>query len=238
VGKTVNFSTSLGSLGSASDTTDSNGEAHTTISSSTKGLAIICGELDTSGGDPALYATVEVSVHQDADNPTASKQYHVWVQGVALSNVTLVKITRSEGDDTFTVTIQGLDTNIQGLYDNAIYRKGSVAFFGRIEVIKKSMSPTPKTTIQGRSMVRSLRRIPIASATYTAQNLKTMIENLHADYVAAGKQVPLGAIADALSLITATVTGTQTTAYDLIVSIAKMGGAKVTVDADRKMNVA
>jgi len=237
-GKTITFSTSHGSVSPTSQSTDVNGQASTTFSASTRGLAIVVAEWAGDASNNRVYATIEVSVHEDADSPSSSKQYHVWVQGVNISNTTLVKITRSEGDDIASIVTQGLDTTVQGLYDLVIYRKGSAAFFGRIEVLKKSMSPTPTTSVQGRSMVRSLRRIPIESATYTAQNLKTMIQNVHADYISQGKQVLLGTIADSLSLITATVTAQKTTAYDLVAHIAKLGGAKVTVDADRKMNVA
>jgi len=237
VGKTINFLTSHGTVNPTSQATDSNGDASTTLSASSAGIAVISGEWEGDATNPAIYATVEISVHDAEDWPDGSKEFDVWIQGKQVSDYAGIRVTTYPAENVATIDIPSIESWIKGLFDFAIYRRGRRVFFGRIELITKTVAPTPVMRLAGRTMIQALMRIPIAGATYTSQNLKAIIESIHSTYVAPTKQVLLGNIAPTLENITVTISATDTTAYDLLLQAANLGGATVTVDMDRKMNV-
>ena len=243
-GKTVNFTTSLGTLGSSSDTTDAEGEAHTTISSTIPGIAVICGEVDSGSGDQVVYTTVEISVHYDVDDPETDfpagsilAEYEVWVQGRRIEHVSQVHIESAAEQNVATVDVDDISDYVQGLYDFVIYRQGTKVFFGRIELVDKSVSPVACTRFQGRNMIQSLINIPIASVSYSNTGLHTLIDSIHATYVDPFRQVTLGAIEDWLDNIIVSISVTNTNAYDLLLMAAGLGGARVSVDPNRALNV-
>jgi len=237
VGKAVSFTTSHGTVNPTSGVTGSDGKASTSLSASTIGVAVVFGEWPGSDVYPPVFTTIEVSVHDDDDCPDGSKEYDVWIQGKRVSDCDNIRITSNPPENVASMDLPAIETWIKGLFDFAIYRRGRRIFFGRIEVLAKTVAPTPSMRIEGRSMIQALMRIPIASVTFTSQTLKAIIESIHSTYIASMKQVLLGEIALGLENITVTVDASNTTAYDLLLQAANLGDASLMVDAERKMNV-
>ena len=237
VGKTINFSTSHGDLSASSGVTGSDGKVSVTLSASTIGIAVVFGEWPGTAVYPSVYTTVEVSVHDAEDWPDGSKEYDIWIQGKRVSDYAGIHVTTYPAENVVSIDIPSIESWIKGLFDFAIYRRGRRVFSGRIETLTKTVAPTPAMRLAGRNMIQALMRIPIASATFTSQSLKAIIESIHSTYVAPTKQVLLGTIASSLENITVTISATDTSVYDLLLQAANLGGASVTVDVDRKMNV-
>ena len=237
VGKTVTFTTSHGSLNPESDVTDVNGQVSTVLTATTMGLAIVKAVWAGDATNPRTFETIEVSVHDNVDSPDPSKEYDVWVQGQKISDPLIVNVVESGSECMVTVETDDTDHAIEQGYDYAIYRRGIKIFMGRIEVITKRIAPDEIIKFQGRSFIQTLLWIPIATASYTAQTLKTMIESIISTYVDPLKQVAQGTISPHLDNITATVEETDTTAYDLLQRIARLGGASLFVNKDREVNI-
>jgi hypothetical protein len=212
------------------------GEAHTTLESTSSGIAIVKAEWVGDASNPRCWNTIEISIHEAPDSP-GSEDYDVWVQGQKLSELLIVNVVESGSECLATVETSDVVHTVEQGYDYTIYRRGTKIFMGRIEVVTKRIDPDMVTRFQGRSFIQTLLWIPIATATYTAQTLKTMIESVISTYVDPLKQVSQGTISSHLDDITATVEDTDTTAFDLLQRIARLGGASLFVNKDREVNI-
>ena len=235
-GKTVEFSTTHGSLSASSGVTDGNGEVSVTLTATAKGLAVVKATYEETGV-PRAYQTIEVSVHHDVDSPDPDGDYEVWAQGLRLYDLLVVNIQESGTTCVATVETSDIEHTVESGYDYAIYHKGALIFTGRIEVITKRIDPEEVTKFEGRNFLQTLMWIPISAASYSAQSLKTMIESIILTYVDPLKQVSQGEISPHLDNITATVEETDTTAFDLLQRIAGLGGASLFVNKDREVNI-
>jgi len=237
VGKAINFTTSHGTLNPTSGVTGDDGKVSTTLTATTMGVAVVKGEWPGTDLYPRIYVTIEVSLHRDADSPDSDKEYDVWIQGRKIWDCTATRISSNPAEDVAELEIPYIDVDVKGLYDFAIYRYGTELFFGRIEVLTKRIAPTPAMKLQGRTMVQALMRTHIESASFTNATLKSIIEQIHSQFLAPFKQVLLGTISQHLENISVTLSETDQTAYDLLSKVAALGAATVSVDADRKMHV-
>jgi len=133
-GKTVNFTTSLGSVSPGSDATDANGEAQTTLTSgSSRGYAVVkvawAGDADAGPSD----GYIEVPVWDEAPVGDAAKHYQVFVHGTeyAFQSGTYRKAASMEIQD-FTVTLDCVHQDIDSGLEVEIWRRGVKDFAGRI----------------------------------------------------------------------------------------------------------
>ncbi len=236
-GKTINFSTSHGNLSANSGITGSDGKVSVTLSAPTTGIAVVTGEWPGTATYPHVLTTIEISIHLDADNPDSAKEYDVWIQGRKIWDCAVIRVSSNPSEDIAQLEIPYIDTDVKGLYDFAVYRYGTKLFFGRIEVLGKAVAPTPTMKLQGRSMVQAMMRTHIESALFTNATLKSIIEQIHEQFLAPFKQVLLGTVSSHLENISVTLSETDQTAYDLLSKVAALGAATVSVDADRKMHV-
>jgi hypothetical protein len=212
------------------------GEAHTTLESTSSGIAIVKGEWAGDAVNPRCWNTIEISIHEAPDSP-GSEDYDVWVQGQKLSELLIVNVVESGSECLATVETSDVVHTVEQGYDYTIYRRGTKIFMGRIEVVTKRLDPDEITKFQGRSFLQTLMGISISAASYVAQTLKTMIESVISTYVDPLKQVSQGTISSHLDDITATVEETDTTAFDLLQRIARLGGASLFVNKDREVNI-
>jgi len=236
-GKTINFTTSHGTLSANSGVTGDDGKISVTLSASAMGVAVVKGEWPGTSMYPRVYVTIEVSVHRDADSPNSDKEYDVWIQGRKIWDCAVIRVSSNPAEDITELEIPYIDVAVKGLYDFAIYRYGTKLFTGRIEVLTKRIAPTPAMKLQGRTMIQALMRTHIESATFTNATLKSIIEQIHSQFLAPFKQVLLGTVSSHLENISVTLSETGQTAYDLLSKVASLGAATVSVDADRKMHV-
>lgn len=236
-GETINFSTTHGSLGASSGVTGGDGKVSVTLTASSAGIAVVEGLWPGTATRAPQSAYVEVSVHHDADSADSAKEYDVWAQGKRMYDCLAVRVGSNPSEHVASFETPDIGQWLKGRYDFAIYRLGTKLFFGKIEVLTKTIAPTPITRAEGRSMIQSLMRIPITSASYTNQSLKAIIESIHSTYIAPTKQVLLDEIGGWLENITATINASDTTVYDILLQVAGLGNATLRVDADRKMHV-
>jgi len=235
--KPITFSTSHGSVNPTSGNTNANGQVSTTLTAASLGFAVIKASFAGDTSYPKTYATLEVNVHDTVESPSADREYEVWVQGKLLDEVTVCSLPQTAEDNSATVHTGDEAAAIAGFYDFTIYRKGVKMFAGRVEAITKSIAPDLMISFHGRNMVLHLMRCNIAQASYEAQGIKTAIEAIHTSYIAPHKQVLLGTVAPALDLYKVTFKATDINAFDLIQTLARLGGALLLVDASRTLHV-
>jgi predicted RNA-binding protein len=236
VGNTITFTTSHGDLDPESDETDVNGQVSTELTADTMGLAIVKAVWAGDETYPRSFETVEVSVHDAEDDPDELAEYDVWIQGKKISGCGPIVISSSPGEHLAEFEIPEIDSDVKGLYDFAIYRYGTCVFFGRIETLSMIISPMPIMKVQGRSMIRTLMRTQIDSLVVT-DTLKNIIDQVYDDFLEPRKQVLLGTLSDSLDVVSVTVNGEDLIAFDVISRMAALGGATLSVDASRQINV-
>jgi hypothetical protein len=182
-GKLVTFSTSLGSVSPASDTTDANGEVDVTLTSGTsRGWAVVKASFAGDASWCTCRAFVEVAVYDEADSGDATKPYQVFVQGVPtpFSSGNYRRSVAFDMQD-FTITLPDIDATINAQFEVIIYRRGIKDFVGRMT---KPVRTTGFTmTISGKSNHwKAVRRV--ANKIYTAQDPHAILDDLFIRYPA------------------------------------------------------
>jgi hypothetical protein len=239
VGATISFTTTHGSVSPSSDTTDANGNAETTVSADTVGVAFVKG---VYAGDPALgisrvFNVIEIRVIGQPPTPIILVDYDVWIQGNHIPKLLDVRLNATPTEEIAEVEIPDINPDIQGYHDLTIYQNGVQVFYGKIEVIKKVLKPEPTTTVSGRNLLSHLMGIYIESETFTNQSLLSIIEFTFQKYVYPLKQLLLGTVAPALDNISISTSVADSTAYDVIAMAADLGGARIIIDENRYMHV-
>ena len=240
VGATISFSSTLGTPTPSSDTTDANGNAHTNlVAGASAGKAVVEAvyEGDPPNGISRVYNIIEIQILGGTNAPAAASGYDVWIGGQHISKYLSLQIPASQGDCLAEVELPEINTAVTEGQDLLIYQDSTKIFLGKIEVITKSLKPEPTTTVSGRTYLQHLVGIYIESVTYTSMTLKAIAEAVHATYIEPLKQVLLGTIEPALATITVTIELTDTTAYDVLLMVAKLGGVNLTVDENRYMHM-
>jgi len=190
-GKLVTFSTSLGSVSPASDTTDANGEVDVTLTSGgSLGWAVVKASFAGDASWCSCNGLVEVAVYDEADFGDSSKPYQVFIQGVptAFSGGSYRKSTAFDMQD-FSLVLPDIDPTINAPFEVIIYRRGIKDFVGRIS--KPIRTITYNMTIPGKSNHWKLAR-RVANKAYTAQDPHAIIDDVLTRYPAGVSQGTIG----------------------------------------------
>jgi hypothetical protein len=144
-GKTVYFSTTLGVVNPTSDTTDADGKAHTQLTGTAHGVAVV--EAQWLGDSNAVAATAHCTVHifYEAETGDSEKDFQLYCEGIeyAYCAGTGRYSFNEEGmTDSFEVEIpEWLETITKnGLV--SIYRRGEREFTGVLKHIERSLAST------------------------------------------------------------------------------------------------
>jgi hypothetical protein len=182
-GKTIQFSTSLGSVSPSSDETDIDGYASTTLTSgSTIGWAVVKGYYDGLAGAGASSTYVEVAIYDDADSGDSSKKYQVFVQGIPCKFVSgNYKRVADFEPQQFSVELDQVYTSLIGAFEIVIYKRGQKDFVGRVRKIKLTLDD--HMILSGVSNHWKLAR-RIAKKTYTGKDPKEILEDVLVRYPA------------------------------------------------------
>lgn len=189
-GKTINFTTSLGSVSPTSTITDVNGQASTTLTSgSSHGWAVVKASFAGDSAYGASKTFVEVAVYDEADAGNSSKPYQVFVQGTEYSHTSGgYKKSVAFQPQQFQVELPQIQSTIDGALEVIIYRRGTKDFVGRILKISKTIDN--KMVLSGLSNHWKLAR-RLAKKSYSTEP-KTIIQDLLSRYPAGISEGTLG----------------------------------------------
>ena len=141
-----------GAVSPSSDTTDANGNAHTTLSSltTTFGLAVVKAQWLGDDNVPACSAYVMVHVFYDVEAPDSSVGFQLYIEGYPLEFVSGKYGMNGQGKpESFEVEIPEWDDNIATFGLVSIYRKGVKEFAGVYTVPDRHLSDAPRVTLRG-----------------------------------------------------------------------------------------
>jgi hypothetical protein len=141
-----------GSVSPSSDTTDANGNAHTTLSSLTTnfGLAVVKAQWLGDANVPACSAYIVVHVFYDVEVPDSSVGFQLYVEGYPVEFVSGKYGINAQGKpESFEVEIPEWDANIVPFGLVTIYRKGVKEFAGVYLVPDRHLSDAPRVTLSG-----------------------------------------------------------------------------------------
>jgi hypothetical protein len=141
-----------GSVSPSSDTTDANGNAHTTLSSLTTafGLAVVKAQWLGDANVPVCSAYIVVHVFYDAEAPDSSVGFQLYIEGYPLEFVSGKYGINGQGKpESFEVEIPEWDTNLVCFGLTSIYRKGVKEFAGVYTVPDRHLSDAPRVALRG-----------------------------------------------------------------------------------------
>jgi hypothetical protein len=148
----ITFSAVKGTVSPSSDTTDSNGNAHTTLNSLTTvfGLAVVKAQWLGDANVPACSTYIVVHVFYDAEAPDADVGFQLYVEGYPLEFVSGKYGMNGQGTaESFEVEIPEWDDNITPFGLVSIYRKGMKEFAGVYLTPDRHLSDAPRVTLRG-----------------------------------------------------------------------------------------
>ena len=175
-----------GSVSPSSDTTDANGNAHTTLSSLTTafGLAVVKATWLGDGNVPACSTYIVVHVFYDAEAPDSAVGFQLYVEGYPLEFVSGKYGVNAQGKpETIEVEIPEWDSNLIPFGLMTIYRKGVAEFAGVYLVPDRHLSDAPRVTLQGQDLsfllldrVVDLKIYPDKTPQYIINDLLTSFD--------------------------------------------------------------
>ena len=149
----ISFSVNAkGTVSPSSDTTDANGNAHTTLSSlsSPFGLAVVKAQWLGDVNVPACSAYIVVHVFYDAEVSDSSVGFQLYVEGYPLDFVSGKYGMNGQGKpESFEVELPEWDANIIPFGLVSIYRKGVQEFAGVYLTPDRHLSDAPRVTLAG-----------------------------------------------------------------------------------------
>ena len=154
-GVLISFEAAKGTVSPSSDTTDSNGNSHTTLTSLTTdfGLAVVKAQWLGDGNVPACSAYIVVHVFYDAEVPDPDVSFQLYVEGCPLEFVSGKCGSNAQGKpETIEVEIPEWDSNLVPFGLMNVYRKGVQEFAGVYLVPDRHLSDAPRVTLQGQDL--------------------------------------------------------------------------------------
>jgi len=178
-GKTIYFSTGLGSVDPASDVTDNDGEAHTTLTSSVQGITVVKCAWPGSADIPAAVAYSEHHVFYDAEAGDSEKPFQFYIEGKEFSYVRgEYALSTETTPQEFSVEIPEWTDGIipRGLI--TIYRLGAAEYSGVLTKIHRDLSESPQVRLGGTDSKSLLETRVVTLSDYSGKTLTEIITGL------------------------------------------------------------
>jgi Bacterial Ig-like domain (group 1) len=233
-GKTVQFSTSVGTLSAASAVTDSNGEAKVTLTATGEfGLAVV---QVTWGGDSTLSAGVAFAtlhIFCNVEKPRSSEGFQFFCEGVEIRISTGTYDLYSDNvTSVFDVTLLEWTPYIIPFGLVSIYRKGVLEFSGVLTTLERKLKQ-PNPPLQGKDLSALLEDRVVPYESYTAQTPGYIIADLLSKY-------PCGLTAGSLADYPGTLTldFTNVTLGTAVKKTCNLIGWLYKVNANRTFDIA
>ncbi len=195
-----------GSVSPSSDTTDSSGNAHTTMSSLTTvfGLAVVKAQWLGDANVPACSAYVVVQVFYDAEVPNSDVGFQLYVQGYPLEFISGKYGMNGQGKpESFEVEIPEWDDNLVPFGLVSVYRKGVKEFAGVYLAPDRHLSDAPRVTLSGLDQTFLLVDRVIDLKIYSAKTPAYIINDL-LTYCDSG--ITPGSLESSVDTLTITIT--------------------------------
>jgi hypothetical protein len=231
-GASILFTTVLGSVSPTSDTTDASGNAHTALTSTGHGLAVVKANWLGDASVPACSAYYVVHVFYEAEAGDSSKDFQFYAEGIEYTFVS-GRYTLNEigAPNDFEVELSDWVSTItpNGLVN--IYRLGVKEFHGILKVIKRSILGGVK--LKGPDVAKLLNYGVADTKIYSAKTPQYMINDLLTSFPCGITVGTLGACAANL-----TITIETETLQQAIGRICDLVHWHYRVDLDRKLDFA
>jgi hypothetical protein len=232
-GKTIAFTSNLGTCNPAGGTTDSNGNLSTTY---TAGAAAGLGGVRADFAGDATYGASSVQQFEDIYygpiTVDGTKDFQVFVEGQELViDSGNYRLASDFIPQAFSVTTPLLDGVVGGWWAIKIYRLGVLEFSGRILKRSRVGGPNPKMTVSGVDEKIDLQR-RVANRVYMDEP-KNIITDLLSRY-------PCGISAGSISTYGATISlpATYTNLFDAFKLIMNITGWKFRLNANLTLDFA
>jgi hypothetical protein len=178
-GKTIYFSTSLGTVDPTSDVTDANGEAHTTLTSGIQGIAVAKCNWPGDADLPAAVVYSEHHVFYDAEEGDSDKSFQFYIEGKEFSYVGGEYALATETTpQEFSVEIPEWTDGIipRGLV--SIYRLGVAEYSGVLTKIHRDLSESPQVRLGGTDSKSLLETRVVTFSDYSLKTLTQIVTGL------------------------------------------------------------
>jgi hypothetical protein len=188
VGKTLNFSTTLGTLSKATAVTDANGHAVVSLTSTTPGLAVVQVSWPGDATVTAAVGFVNVHVFYDAEDADETQPFQLFVQGYQYPYVGGTAGTSHYGQN-YQQKIETFSFDIPRHYPTLtprgilrVYRYGILEYAGILEGIKRTIGSSYKITLSGSDASKLLDTRIIQTALFTNVSPEYIINALLTTY--------------------------------------------------------
>jgi hypothetical protein len=178
-GKTIYWWTSKGSVSPSSSTTDSNGQATTTLSGDVQGIAVVKA---TWNGDASVPPAVAYAVHHilyDLEVGDSSKKFQFFVEGIEYSYSTgSYTVSNETTPREFSVEIPQWDSSITRRGIISIFRRGVKEFSGVLTTIDRTLTDPPHEILSGLDNKSLLDTRVVTIKDYYLQTVQYMFTDI------------------------------------------------------------
>jgi hypothetical protein len=232
-GKTIQFTTSRGTVDPTSDVTDANGQASTTLTADTHGLAIVKAVWIGDADIPAAVGYATHHVLYNAEAPDVTKKFQFFIEGVefAFENGHYSSSTTSDPQE-FSVEIPEWLSTITKRGLVSIYRYGVKDFGGIASLFGRKMAESPVVTIGGTDASSLLETRVVTMKDYSGKTLGYILEDLFDSYPCG---LFLGSLSDYPNPVTATFA--DETFVSTVTRICDMIGWLYRVNVDNTVDI-
>ena len=232
-GASIQFTTVLGTMTPASDTTDANGNAESALTGTSHGVAIVKAAWLGDATVPACSDYCVVHIFYEAEVGDTDKEYQFFLQGIEYAFVLGAYAWNEQGKrETFEVEIpEWLSTITRGGLVS-IYRRGVKDFAGVLKGRERSLSDAPRVILRGADVSVLLDRC-VELELYASKTPQFIINDLLTKY-------PCGILAGSLGVCAAELTITIDTESlsDAIPRICKAVNWNFRVTLNRTLDFA
>jgi hypothetical protein len=180
---TVYFTASKGTLSVASDITDANGEAHTSLSSDLHGIAVVSAYWP---GDESVPAAVAYATHHtlyDLEVGDPNKKFQFFIEGIEYSYATGRYVLSNDSDpQEWSAEIPEWQSTITRRGLVSIYRKGIKEFSGILTVIDRTLADSPRILLSGVDSKSLLDTRDVTIKDYSDKSVGLMFDDLLASF--------------------------------------------------------
>jgi hypothetical protein len=232
-GVTIYFTTSRGTVSPASDVTDANGQAQTTLTSNTHGIAVVKANWPGDASVPAAVGFRTHHVFYDEESGDSEKKFQLFVEGYPLSySEGSYSLAQTGEPQEWLVRIKEWDENITKRGLVSIYRKGVLEFSGILLVPTRPMNDNPRITIGGIDSKGLLLDRVVTLKDYSAKTLSYIASDLLTSYQCG---ISLGGLGD--YPVPFSITFADQYLLDSVVHLCDVIGWLYRINADRTLDI-
>ena len=232
-GVTIYFTTSKGSVSPASAVTNGSGQASTTLTSDTHGIAVVKANWPGDASVPAAVGFRTHHIFYDAEVGDEDKKFQLYIEGYELNYVDGSYTLSSETmPQEWSAQIPEWDSEITRRGLISIYRKGVKEYSGVLLKIGRLMSDNSRVTIGGVDSKALLGDRVVPLKDYSSKTLSYIAGDLLTSYTCG---ITLGALGDYPTSFS--ITFADESLADAIAHLCDVIGWLYRINADRTLDI-